>query len=168
MAVWKDGTFIQDSWRHIDEGEDAPPSGRVILPLEWWLSERAIFDQSTAPIGVLLEPDADLALIGADIGRFALIALRFPSFADGRAFSQGASLRETFGFAGDLRATGDVLIDQIPLMIRCGFTSFEIANAATEKALRNNAVPRQRLYYQPAVIPEAPAGTRPWLYRATD
>ena len=51
------------------------------------------------------------------------IELHFPKFTDGRAFSQALMLRRRCGFAGDIRATGDVLIDQLSQMQRCGFSS---------------------------------------------
>ena len=96
-----------------------------------------------------------------------LVALNFAKFADGRAFSYGELLRERFGFAGELRATGDVLLDEIPLMRRCGFTPFEVTDEPTLRALREGRARTDSLHYQPSVGPrEAPAGTRPWLRKA--
>ena len=94
-----------------------------------------------------------------------LVALRFDKFADGRAFSYAILLRERHGFAGELRAVGDVLLDELPLMLRCGFTSFEIVNAPTLRALEEGRLPHFVLAYQPSFAKEAPAGTRPWLRR---
>ncbi|KVC44887.1 DUF934 domain-containing protein [Burkholderia diffusa] len=67
--------------------------------------------------------DEELAPLAARIAQAARIDLHFPSFTDGRAYSQAYLLRKRFGFAGDLRATGDVLIDQLLLMARTGFSS---------------------------------------------
>ena len=76
-------------------------------------------------------------------------------------------LRDRFGFRGELRAIGDVLIDEIPLMLRCGFDSFEVTNAPTLDALRAGRLPGPPIHYQPASVgDETPAGSRPWL-RAT-
>jgi uncharacterized protein (DUF934 family) len=78
-------------------------------------------------------------------------------------------LRERFGFAGELRAAGDVLLDEIPLMLRCGFDSFEVVNEPTLRALKRGHLPGVSLFYQPSVAPhEAPAGTRPWLRRRAE
>ncbi len=96
---------------------------------------------------------------------FALIALNFPKYSDGRAFSTARLLREKHGFAGELRAVGNVLNDQIPFMRRCGFDTLEVTHAPTRRALIEGRIAEVSLYYQPTGIPEAPAGTRPWLRR---
>lgn len=162
MSLWKDGRFQTDPWRHIEEGEDVPPSGRIILPLDWWQSQRAIFDQSQAAVGVRLAPGEDVQALRHDQSRIALIALQFPSFADGRAFSMAAALRDRLGYRGILRARGDILIDQMEMMLRCGFDEFEISNSATEKALRSGGIPQQIRYYQPGQGPEDVASGPPW------
>ena len=77
-------------------------------------------------------------------------------------------LREKHGFAGELRAVGNVLSDQIPFMRRVGFDSFEVTHAPTRRALLEGTIAEVTLHYQPAVASEAPAGTRPWLRRADD
>ncbi|RXV67414.1 DUF934 domain-containing protein [Burkholderia stabilis] len=76
-------------------------------------------DDATLMIG----NDEELPPLAARIAQAARIDLQFPSFTDGRAYSQAYLLRKRFGFAGDLRATGDVLIDQLLLMERTGFSS---------------------------------------------
>jgi uncharacterized protein (DUF934 family) len=166
MALYKDGSFITDRWRLLAEGEDVPPSGHVILPLDWWLAEREAFVDSHAALGVLIEPGTRIDDFAVDIPRLALIALDFPKFGDGRAFSTAALLRTRYGFGGELRAVGEVLFDQIQHMQRCGFDAFEITSEATERALRAGKKPGVAHFYQPARGPlEAPAGTRPWLRR---
>lgn len=77
-------------------------------------------------MGLRLPNDVPPAAIAADIDRFALIALAFPRFTDGRAYSQARLLRSRFGFRGELRATGNVLRDQLLFMRRCGFDAFEL------------------------------------------
>jgi phosphoadenosine phosphosulfate reductase len=114
-----------------------------------------------------IEPAESLDDIAADLSRFALIALSFPKFADGRAFSLATLVRDKHGFTGELRAVGNVLADQIPYMRRCGFTTYEVTNAPTRRSLAEGCIAEVTLYYQPAAaLPEAPAGTRPWLRRA--
>ena len=104
--------------------------------------------------------------IVADLPRFALIALDFPKFSDGRAFSTARLLREKHGFAGELRAIGNVLADQIPYMRRVGFDAFEVTHEPTRRALIEGRIAEVTLYYQPAGAAEPPAGTRPWLRRS--
>ena len=150
VQLWKDGQFQSDTWRHIQDGEDVPPAGAVIMSLAWWQSQKPVFEESNVAVGVQLEPLDDLDAIAEDVGRLALIALNFPSFANGTAFSIAARLRGRYGFTGTLRAVGDVLIDQIQFMERCGFDEFEIADDTTAKALSDKNVPNQQLFYQPA------------------
>ncbi len=165
MPLFRNGSFVTDAWRHVAAGEDPPPSGHVILPLEWWQAERAVFEGSNTPLGLKIEPGTSIEEFADELPRFSLIALVFPKFGDGRHFSTAQLLRTRYGFSGELRATGEVLIDQMQMMERCGFNSFEINNPATEKALRENSYTRYTHFYQPGLAPEAPAGTRPWLRR---
>lgn len=82
----------------------------------------AFLDQTNAT-AVRLEPDEDARLLIPHLERLALVEVAFPKFRDGRGYSAGRILREA-GYTGELRAQGDVLVDQIPLMRRCGFDSF--------------------------------------------
>jgi uncharacterized protein (DUF934 family) len=95
---------------HIAEGEE--PS--VTLD--------AFLDQSNAT-AVRLEPDDDARALIPFLDRLALIEIAFPKFRDGRGYSSARILREA-GYTGELRAQGDVLVDQIAFMKRCGFDSF--------------------------------------------
>jgi uncharacterized protein (DUF934 family) len=62
-----------------------------------------------------------------DLSGVRVVELQFPKFSDGRAFSQAFLLRRRLGFAGEIRATGDVLIDQVLQMQRSGFTQAVLA-----------------------------------------
>ena len=74
-----------------------------------------------------------------------------------------ACLRDRYGFKGELRAIGDVLIDEIPLMLRCGFDSFVVTNEPTIRALEAGRLPGPSIHYQPgSTTDERPAGDRPW------
>jgi len=81
---------------------------------------------------------ADLAALAAQgvLQGIARVELEFPKFTDGRAFSQAITLRRRYGFQGDIRATGDVLIDQLLQMQRCGFTSAVLAPGINADAAR--------------------------------
>jgi uncharacterized protein (DUF934 family) len=90
------------------------------------------------------------------LGRLALVALVFPTFKDGRAYSQARSLRERFGFRGEIRATGDVLRDQFLFLHRAGFDSFEVRKAGDAAAFCE-ALQKYNVFYQPAADGEGGA-----------
>jgi uncharacterized protein (DUF934 family) len=82
----------------------------------------AVLDQTNAT-AVRIEPGDDARTLLPFLDRLALIEVNFPSFGDGRGYSAARILREA-GYAGELRAVGDVLVDQLSHMRRCGFDSF--------------------------------------------
>ncbi|MGO9768060.1 MAG: DUF934 domain-containing protein [Roseiarcus sp.] len=167
MALWRDGGFAEDSWTKIDDDAPIPPTGAIIVSFARWSAEREALSARADPVGVSVPAGPDALAQLPQAAQRPLVALNFPKFADGRAFSYGELLRERFGFAGELRATGDVLLDEIALMERCGFTAFEVTDEATLRALREGRAPGFSLHYQPSVaLGEAPAGTRPWLRKA--
>lgn len=100
----------------------------------------AFLDQSNAT-AVRLEPDDDARALLPHLGRIALIEVAFPKFRDGRGYSSARILRES-GYTGELRAEGNVLVDQVPLMRRCGFDSF-----APDRPLDVEAVERALARY---------------------
>ncbi|MGF6093891.1 DUF934 domain-containing protein [Pseudomonas sp. 18175] len=116
-----------DAWTLIREPDAELPPGPVILPLVRWLAH-----QATQPLhrmslhGVWLGPDDELDDFAPWLYLVPMIALDFPSFRDGRAYSQAYLLRTRMGWEGELRAIGDVLRDQLSHMRQCGFTSFAI------------------------------------------
>jgi uncharacterized protein (DUF934 family) len=77
-----------------------------------------------------------------------LVALVFPKFKDGRAYSQARLLRERYGYRGELRATGEVLRDQFIFMLRSGFDSFDVRKASDAEAF-GAVVKRYSVFYQP-------------------
>ena len=167
MALWRDGAFVRDDWSVVEDGAPLPDRGEVIVSLARWRAEKEALAARSDKVGVLVSAGKDALEHIADAADRPLVALRFDKFADGRAFSYAILLRERHGFAGELRAVGDVLLDEIPLMQRCGFTSFEVVNEPTLRALEQGRLPKVSLAYQPSLgKQEAPTGTRPWLRRA--
>ena len=135
-----------------------------MVPLKRWLEQRQALMSRVNPVGVAVEAGADAQAHLADLADRPLVALAFGRFADGRSFSYARILRDRLEFSGELRATGDVLIDEIPLMLRCGFDFFEATNAPTLHSLEAGRLPGSPLHYQPSSAhDEAGEGTRPWL-----
>jgi uncharacterized protein (DUF934 family) len=118
----------------------------------------AFLDQSNAT-AVRLEPDEDARALIPYLDRLALIEIAFPTFRDGRGYSSARVLREA-GYKGELRAEGDVLVDQVPFMRRCGFDSFAPAKPLNEVAVAA-ALARYAHVYQCA----ADAGVPVWKLR---
>jgi phosphoadenosine phosphosulfate reductase len=153
-------------WVAAKDGE-ALPDVPFVLARKRWLAEREALARRAAPLGLRIEAGEGIADIVADLPRLALVELVFPKFSDGRAFSTARLLREKYGYAGELRAVGNVLSDQIPLMRRVGFDSFEVTHAPTRRALIEGRIPEIVLHYQPAAPNETVGtGPRPWLRRS--
>jgi uncharacterized protein (DUF934 family) len=168
MPLWRRDGFIEDQWTVLGDGAPAPAEGAILVSLKRWLGERDALLERLAPVGVAVEAGADAQAHLADLADRPLVALAFSKFADGRSFSYARLLRDRHGFRGELRATGDVLIDEIPLMLRCGFDSFDVTNAPTLHALKSGRLPGSPLHYQPgSARDEVAEGTRPWLRVST-
>ncbi|QNM95976.1 DUF934 domain-containing protein [Chitinimonas koreensis] len=128
--------IVANHWIRVAEGCDDAVPAHTLLPLKEWLERRdELLDR--ADVGVWFAPDDEPEALGADAARLALIAVDFPAFTDGRGFSIGRLLRERYGFAGELRAVGDVFKDTLLYLRRCGFDAFEIrADKDVEDAAR--------------------------------
>ena len=166
MALWKDGGFALDPWRLAADdsliGVDEP----VIVSLTRWRTERDTLAGRNAPLGLLIAPGDDWESIATDLSRFAVIAVSFPKFTDGRGFSYARLLRDREHFTGEIRAVGDFYIDQVPLMRRVGIDAFHTENATVIRAFENGVWPEVAEYLQPiGIAGEVPAGTRPWARR---
>ncbi len=167
MALWKNGAFVHDDWTIVADGEPLPADGAAIVGLGRWRTERAELAARTAPLGLLIEPGSIWTDIVADLPRFPVIAVSIPKYADGRAFSIARLLRERDGYAGEIRAIGTYIIDQVPLMARVGIDAFATNDPVLLVALSKGEWPEVPHYLQPALDRpmEVPAGTRPWARR---
>ena len=113
----------------------------------------SFLDQSNAA-AVRIEPGDDARALLPHLGRIALVEVNFPVFGDGRGYSSARILREA-GFAGELRAVGDVTVDQIAYMRRCGFDAFA-PDKALDQADVQAAFDRWPDVYQPAADGRVP------------
>jgi uncharacterized protein (DUF934 family) len=127
----KERRIVADSWRLLKRGPkgelpDAPTQGDAIVPLALWLERREAFLAYPGKLGVWLDANEDPESLAGDLLRFALVAVNFPKFGDGRAYSIARLLRERYGYKGELRAIGDVLHDHLYFMEQCGFDAFSL------------------------------------------
>jgi uncharacterized protein (DUF934 family) len=114
----------KDRW-HALGGEDGPPvsitpTPYLLLDTNQWHAVRAQWPAGM-PVALKLANDQDVEDLAADLPRIGLVALHFPKWVDGRAYSQARLLRSRYRFAGEIRATGEVLVDMVPLLARTGF-----------------------------------------------
>lgn len=136
-----------DQW-HTVGGEDGPMShppikSHSLLTLGQWHAVREQWPAKDAadykPVGVILPNDTDIEVLEADLPKLALVALHFPKWVDGRAYTQARILRARYKFAGEIRATGEVLVDMMPLLARTGFNAVVLradqSRASAERAL---------------------------------
>ncbi|SFR46036.1 Uncharacterized conserved protein, DUF934 family [Marinobacter daqiaonensis] len=127
--VRHDGTITSDDWTVVPqpaEGESLElPKGPALIPAELWLAGREHFE-GNPEIGVWLDSHEEPEILKDHLDKLPIIAINFPKFADGRGYSSARLLRERFGYRGELRAIGDVLLDQLQFMKRCGFDSYAL------------------------------------------
>lgn len=156
MALIKDGTFVDDVWVAVGDDDPVPDDKPAIVSLERWQRDRDRLTGRKAPLGVRLRSDQPPALIAGDLAHFGVVALEFPRFGDGRAYSYARLLRQRYGYGGEVRAVGDVLRDQFLFMHRCGFDAFEVTDR-TEIGHWQQALSEISVVYQPAADDRPPA-----------
>ena len=148
------GQVERSDWQRFAPDAKLPESGGWLVPLSYWLEHADALRGSGVRLGVLLTPDDELEQLRERFQGVSLIAVDFPSFTDGRGFSLGYLVRTRLGWAGELRAVGDVLIDTVHYLARCGFDSFTLKPGHDpEHALRQFhafSVHYQQQYANPA------------------
>ena len=148
MPLVKQGRITTDLFVHIADGVELPGDGAILVPAARFLGDPEAFLKRTDKAGVIWPNNRDLDDLVPYLDRLAAVALVFPSFRDGRAYSQARLLRERHGYDGELRATGQVLRDQFVFMLRAGFDAFEVKKEADADAFAAT-VKRYSVFYQP-------------------
>ncbi|MFT4570164.1 MAG: hypothetical protein ACI8TX_000815 [Hyphomicrobiaceae bacterium] len=123
--IRKGGIDENDTWQRLDDDQPAG-AGDIIVSLARWNVARDELLAREGRLGLQLEPADEPEDLVSDLRFFALVAVEFPKFTDGRGYSTARLLRERLGFRGELRAIGDVLPDQVGFMQRCGFDAMEL------------------------------------------
>lgn len=154
---WRDGAaaWAEDPFSTIDDDQDLP-RGDVIMSLARFRSEGRRLLDSGRKVGVRLAPDEAPESLIVDLPRLAVLALTFPKFRDGRAYSAARVTRERLGFTGELRAVGDVVLESAPMLVRCGFDAFVPADGTAPEQW-THAARRIRHVYQRATDAREPA-----------
>ena len=148
MPLVKDGKISSDGFVRIADDAAIPADGAVLISATRFLEHAHALSQRSAPTGVIWPNNRAVDELVPYLDQLATIALVFPSFRDGRAYSQARLLRERHGYRGELRATGQVLRDQFVFMLRAGFSAFEVKKDSDAAAFVSTAK-RYSVFYQP-------------------
>lgn len=172
-VLFRSGRRIADDWTFPAEGESLPETGPVALPKARLIADWPALEGRNAPIGVVIASGERLDGLEAMLPRLSLVKLVIPRYADGRLYSIARLLRDRHSFAGEIRAAGDVLRDQIALLARAGVDAFEVVHEGTARAIEAGSIVAVSHHYQPASndaaeTRPATAGARPWLRRTAN
>ena len=149
MPLIKHGHVVDDPWVPLADEGAVPASGAVIVSLERLRAEYEALLARGKPLGVRLASHETAGELAEHLARLSLVALEFPTFKDGRAYSTARLLRERYHYKGELRAVGNVLRDQFLFMLRCGFDAFDVATEQ-EAAAWKKAIDEFSVCYQAA------------------
>ena len=157
LVRWREGHAVlaEDSFTAVEDDQPAP-EGNVIVSLTRFQAEGGRLLGEGRRVGVRIEANEAVEDLAYDLPEIAVIALVFPKFADGRAFSAARVLRERLGYRGEVRAVGDVLLELAGFMVRCGFDAFEPSDGTTPDQW-TAATGRFRHVYQRAADGREPA-----------
>ena len=147
MPLIRDKSEIDDSWTFVEADDAALPEGDVTVSLARFLADTDALLARNSGFGVRLQPDDDPYALEPYLDRLSLIEVSFPKYTDGRGYSQAQLLRRRLGYAGELRAVGHVLRDQILYMHRSGFDGYETARADLSDVVK--ALNEYSAFYQP-------------------
>jgi uncharacterized protein (DUF934 family) len=152
MPLLESGQIVNDPW-HKPADDAALPPIPCIVGLSRLQQDEAARTAPHLHLGVALPVDQPAEVLAPYLDRLSLVAVHFPSFRDGRGFTQARSLRERMAFSGEIRATGNLLPDQYAFLLRCGITTVEIQDEA-HSAVWQKVANRVAFAYQPSVLSE--------------
>jgi uncharacterized protein (DUF934 family) len=148
MPLVKNARITTDLFVHVADGAELPGDGAILVSAARFLEDPEAVLKHAGKVGVVWPNNRDLDDLVPYLDRLAAVALVFPSFRDGRAYSQARLLRERHGYDGEMRATGQVLRDQFVFMSRAGFDALEVKKDADADAFAET-MKRYSVFYQP-------------------
>lgn len=155
MPVLDHGREIEDRWTDLADDAALPADGGVIVSLERWRAERDTLIARGQPVGVRLRSHQLVGEVASDLSFLAIIALEFPKFRDGRAFSAARELRERYAYTGEVRVFGHVIPDQYQFLTRLGVNTVVVPADRMGPAWAH-ALTEISIAYQPALQEVAP------------
>ena len=165
MPLLKNNTLISDTWIHAGAEDQLPEAGDVIVPFARLLKEWESLTQHNGKLGVSLGNIERAEALSIFLPKLSVIVLPFPAFNDGRAYSIARQLRQ-LGYRGELRATGNVLPDQLQFMLQVGFDTFDIGERFP-LSMWQQASKQMSLAYQRGLFRRG-AEAEIWTERHTD
>ena len=151
MLLNKNGSTIENDSVIIYDVTGLTLHNDQILPLQYWLANKHHIKKSLNRIAIWVDSADNLESISEDIPSISLIALNFPKFADGRAFSMAHLLRGKYGFTGHLQAIGKPIADQAQFIFRCGFDSIDVPASDKVEIWQTEATRMGHFYQRSAV-----------------
>src|SRR5437879_2240072 len=148
MPLVKNAKISNDAFVHVADDAPLPAEGAILISAARFLDDPDLISRRLGKTGVVWPNNRDLDDLVPYLDRLAVVALVFPTFRDGRAYSQARLLRERHGYEGELRATGQVLRDQFVFMLRAGFDAFEVKKDSDAEAFATT-VKHYSVFYQP-------------------
>ena len=119
---------LEDNWIELGDESSIPVNANSIVSFRRLKLDAETLYEKVSNLGVTLNATVDIEEISPFLARVAVVLLNFESFTDGRPFSQARLLRDRYRYAGHIRATGEVLADQVSFMRRCGFDQFVLSD----------------------------------------
>jgi len=148
MPLVKDGKIIDDPFVRFADDTPIPLGSTVLVSDERFMKDAEGLLARARHLGVVWPNNRDMDELVPYLSRLAAVALVFPTFRDGRAYSQARLLRERYAYRGEMRATGQVLRDQFVFLLRAGFDSFDVKKQNDAESFAQT-VKRYSVFYQP-------------------
>ena len=148
MPLVKGGQVVADRFVRVLDDAPIPADGPVLVPAARFLADADELIARNSETGVIWPNNRDIDELAPYLDKLAVVALEFPTFKDGRSYSQARILREQYGYRGELRATGQVLRDQFVFILRAGFDSLEVKKEADAEVFAA-VIKRYSVFYQP-------------------
>ncbi len=153
MPLLKNNAFIQDEWLALTDDEAMPEGGKIIVSLARIIRDWDQLAKFPGLLGIKLANTHRIEELAPYMSQIALIALSFPAFTDGRAYSLARGLRLD-GYRGELRAEGNLLPDQLQYMRQTGFDTFVVDDRfplqSWQAATKHMSLAYQRGLFRPA------------------
>lgn len=161
--LWGREGFREDPYVTAETLEETGDAPAIILPLAVWLGlDEEVRTATNRKIGVSIAPGESIDPLLPLLDSIPVIALQFPAFTDGRSYSKAEILKNQHQFKGELRAVGNVLIDQVAYMLRTGFDTMKVTHAVTLTRLAEHDLHDAPGYYQPGRGSHTVPGAYSW------